>query len=192
VTSSASKVFFQGGTLFLANCKIEPPTPRQWIKSAWRFEAYHYPNVRGWLREQHIRDNVPRWSHPKLRLYDERAPHEYQNEALKAWNAHDRRGSIVLPTGAGKTLAAIHAVQEADCSTLVVAPTIDLLHQWYARLSHAFQTEIGVYYSAEKLIQPLTVTTYHLAGDLIAEQGYAFKLVIFDEVHHLVGDDWPI
>ena len=190
MTSSAGTAFFQGGTLVLAHGKIEPPAPWQWIKDAWRCEAYHYPHISAWLREQPIRDNVPRWSHPKLTLHDVRTPHEYQHEALKAWNAQDRRGSIVLPTGVGKTFVAIRAIQGADCSTLVVAPTIDLLHQWYARLSHAFQTEIGVYYGAEKLIQPLTVTTYHSAGDLIAEQGNAFKLIIFDEVHHLPAPNW--
>ena len=73
---------------------------------------------------------------------------------------------------------------------MVVAPTIDLLHQWYARLVNAFETEIGVYYGGEKQVQPLTVTTYHSAGDLIAEVGNPFKLIIFDEVHHLPAPSW--
>jgi len=37
---------------------------------------------------------------------------------------------------------------------------------------------------------PLTVTTYHSAGDLMAEYGNTFKLVIFDEVHHLPAPSW--
>ncbi len=77
-----------------------------------------------------------------------------------------------------------------NSSTLVVAPTIDLLHQWYARLVNAFQTQIGVFYGGEKLIAPITVTTYHSAGGIIAEHGNAFKLIIFDEVHHLPAPSW--
>jgi superfamily II DNA or RNA helicase len=34
------------------------------------------------------------------------------------------------------------------------------------------------------------VTTYHSAGDLIADHGNAFKLIIFDEVHHLSAPSW--
>lgn len=62
---------------------------------------------------------------------------------------------------------------------------LQLIHQWYTRLVNAFATDVGVYYSGEKKILPLTVTTYHSAGDLMAEYGNAFKLIIFDEVHHL-------
>lgn len=183
---------FQGGTLVLYDVEQEAevlPTFR-WIKSRWRCEAYHYPTLLGWLRDHEITNTLPRWQHLDLTLHDDREPHEYQIAALDAWEAANRRGSIVLPTGAGKTFVAIHALQRVNRSTLVVAPTIDLLHQWYARLVNAFQTEVGVYYGAEKIIHPLTVTTYHSAGDLIAAQGNAFKLIIFDEVHHLPAPSW--
>ncbi len=183
-------LFFQGGTLVLKNYSNEPPAPFRWVKEQWRCEAYHYSEIIGWLREQKIRDTLPRWVHPRLTLHDERAPHEYQREALKAWAEHDRCGSIVLPTGAGKTFVAIQAILQSDCSSLIVAPTIDLLHQWYARLVNAFQVEIGVYYGGEKIIQPITVTTYHSAGSIIEEHGNAFKLIIFDEVHHLPAPNW--
>src|SRR6266446_18866 len=102
----------------------------------------------------------------------------------------ERRGSIVLPTGAGKTFVAIQAISRVNRSTVVVAPTIDLLHQWYARLVNACSCDVGVYYGGEKKILPLTVTTYHSAGDLMAECGNAFKLIIFDEVHHLPAPSW--
>jgi superfamily II DNA or RNA helicase len=95
-----------------------------------------------------------------------------------------------MPTGAGKTFLAVLAIQQVQASTLVIVPTIDILHMWYYRLSQAFQTEIGVYYSGEKLIQPITITTYSSAGDLVAEQGNAFKFLICDEVHHLPARMW--
>ncbi len=188
--STSPYLFFQGGTLVLKNCSINPPAPFRWVKEQWRCEAYHYPRVIGWLREHKIRDTLPRWIHPKLTLHDDRALHDYQRDALTAWNEHDRCGSIVLPTGAGKTFVAIQAVVQSACSTLIIAPTIDLLHQWYARLVNSFQTDIGVFYGSEKIVQPITVTTYHSAGSIVAEQGNAFKLIIFDEVHHLPAPNW--
>ncbi|MBX3013296.1 MAG: DEAD/DEAH box helicase family protein [Caldilineaceae bacterium] len=183
---------FQGGTLVLYGVGQSETVPPvfQWIKARWRCEAYHYPTLVAWLQRQGIHDNVPRWQPLDLTLHDQREPHDYQLEALQAWQAGNQRGSIVLPTGAGKTFVAIHAIQRVNRATLVVAPTIDLLHQWYARLGNAFATAIGVYYGGEKIIKPITVTTYHSAGDLMAAYGNHFKLIIYDEVHHLPAPSW--
>lgn len=242
---------FQGGTLVLRNVDQETPVADyfQWIKARWRCEAHHYPAALEWLADLSdvgvtIRDTVPRWQRLNLHFQDDRTPHDYQLDALAAWQIYGQRGSIVLPTGAGKTYVAIHAIARVDRSTLVIAPTIDLLHQWYARLTNAFVPErnritdsalavgrstepsiktdrfgdvvfenvddageknshkwnegdsnnhpfeIGVYYGGEKNIQPITVTTYHSAGDLIAAAGNQFKLIIYDEVHHLPAPNW--
>ncbi|MFN8529740.1 MAG: DEAD/DEAH box helicase family protein [Anaerolineae bacterium] len=70
-----------------------------------------------------------------------------------AWEQAEHRGSIVLPTGAGKTFVAIQAIYRTARSALIVAPTIDLLHQWYARLVNAFEIEVGVYYGGEKRLR---------------------------------------
>ncbi len=185
-------LYFQGGTLVLRETPEQSatPLPFRWIKGRWRCEAYHYGSVLPWIRDQGIRDNVARWEKLTLDLHDLRQPHDYQTEALAAWDAAGQRGSIVLPTGAGKTFVAIQAIKRVSRSAVVIAPTIDLLHQWYARLVNAFGTDIGVYYGGEKNILPLTVTTYHSAGDLIAAHGNIFKLIIFDEVHHLPAPSW--
>lgn len=186
--SDSPALYFQGGTLIIANLpETDPPgSPFQWIKGKWRCEAYHYPD----LNLSGVRDTVPRWEHLDATLDDSRQPHDYQIEALEAWATAGRRGSIVLPTGAGKTFVAVQAIHTTNRSTVIVAPTIDLLHQWYARLGNALNTEIGVYYGAEKIVLPVTVTTYHSAGDLIAEYGNQFKLLVFDEVHHLPAPSW--
>ncbi|MEZ4863570.1 MAG: DEAD/DEAH box helicase family protein [Caldilineaceae bacterium] len=183
---------FQGGTLVLYGIDHNETVPPvfQWIKARWRCEAYHYPTLVTWLRGRQVRDTVPRWQELNLALHDQREPHDYQLEALQAWRRANHLGSIVLPTGAGKTFVAIHAIQQVNRSTLVVAPTIDLLHQWYARLVNAFATAVGVYYGGEKDIKPITVTTYHSAGDLMAAYGNHFKLIIYDEVHHLPAPSW--
>ena len=184
--------FFQGGTLVLQNIDEQErqPVPFRFIKGKWRCEAYHYGPLVPYLREHGIRDAVARWKPLNLTLHENREPHDYQVEALAAWDKADRRGSIILPTGAGKTFVAIQAIHRVNRSSVVVAPTIDLLHQWYARLVNAFATDVGVYYSGEKRVLPLTVTTYSSAGDLMAEYGNTFKLIIFDEVHHLPAPTW--
>ena len=183
---------FQGGTLVLYNVSqsASVPTEFQWVKARWRCEAYHYRTLDGWSHSHGIRDRVPRWQSLNLTLHDQRDPHAYQVEALQAWQQSGSSGSIVLPTGAGKTFVAIHAISRINSSALIVAPTIDLLHQWYARLGNAFNTEVGVYYGSEKNVKPLTVTTYHSAGDLMANAGNMFKLIIYDEVHHLPAPNW--
>lgn len=186
--SDSPALYFQGGTLVIANLPATNPpgAPFQWIKGKWRCEAYHYPT----LNLAGVRDTVPRWEPLDATLDDSRQPHDYQIEALEAWAAAGRLGSIVLPTGAGKTFVAVQAIHQTNRSTVIIAPTIDLLHQWYARLGNALNTEIGVYYGAEKIVLPVTVTTYHSAGDLIAEYGNQFKLLVFDEVHHLPAPSW--
>ena len=60
-----------------------------------------------------------------------RAPRFYQTEALEAWTAHRGRGVVVLPTGSGKSHVALLAIDAKKRSTLVVAPTLDLVRQWF-------------------------------------------------------------
>ncbi|MEZ4659072.1 MAG: DEAD/DEAH box helicase family protein [Caldilineaceae bacterium] len=199
---AAASLYFQGGTLVLDGVGQEHAVHPafQWIKARWRCEAYHLPALLSWLRENRIRNSAQRWRLLNLTLHDGRQPHDFQLEALRAWDKAERLGSIVLPTGSGKTFVAIQAIKRVGASTVVVAPTIDLLHQWYARLVNAFcpagavQTgdamQIGVYYGGEKQVEPITVTTYHSAGDLMAAYGNRFKLIIYDEVHHLPAPSW--
>ncbi len=187
-----ASVFFQGGTLVLqhADDLKHIPDPFQYIKHRWRCEAYHYPTLLPWIQEQAIHNTVPRWQRLALQLHDSREPHDYQLAALDAWEQADRHGSIVLPTGAGKTFVATRAIHQVNVPTIVLVPTIELVYQWYVILTNAFQTDIGVYYSGEKRLCPLTVTTYHSAGDLMAEHGNCYKLLICDEVHHLPAKTW--
>lgn len=183
---------FNGGTIVLENVGPEtrPPQGFEWINNKWRSPAVHYRTVRPWLKAQQIRNTIPRWRPLNLTNHDHRQPHDYQLESLKAWKAADRFGSIVLPTGAGKTFVALQAITETAVSTLIVVPTIDLLHQWYARLESAFQIPIGVWYGQEKLLEPITITTYPSAWANAETFGNQFKLLVFDEIHHLPAPSW--
>jgi superfamily II DNA or RNA helicase len=183
---------FVGGTLVLEGVPraSRPPAPFQWINAKWRCPAVHYRTLRPWLRQHGIRNSIPRWQNLALTLHDDRNLHPYQVEALRAWLAADRWGSVVLPTGAGKTFLALQAMTQTGVSTLVVVPTLDLLHQWYACLENAFGISIGVWYGQEKQLEPITVTTYPSAWAYAETLGNQFKLLIFDEIHHLPAPSW--
>jgi superfamily II DNA or RNA helicase len=112
----------------------------------------------------------------------------YQREALDRWRA-DRRGVVVLPTGAGKTYVGMAAIAEANCSAFVVVPTLDLVDQWRDELS-AFGIEIGEFSGREKSLRAITVSTYDSAYAHAESLGNRFELVIFDEVHHLVAESY--
>ena len=115
----------------------------------------------------------------------------YQQEAIDSWKALGGRGTIVLPTGAGKSIVATLAIDEVHAPTLIVVPQLDLLHQWYENLSRIYgQGNVGVYFGEKKDIRPLTVTTYVSASSHLDELGNRFYLLICDEVHHLTAATW--
>jgi superfamily II DNA or RNA helicase len=183
--------YFHGGVLVLEGVQSRDPIPPpwRWSHGKWRTEGYHYAQVLPWLGEQGIADHVPRWQPLNYTLSDARTPHDYQLQALDAWEKADRRGCVVLPTGAGKSLIAVHAIQAVNRSAVVACPSLSLVMQWFRVLSNCFSTEVGVYYGAEKVLRPLMVTTYHSFGNLISEYGsqYLPVLLLADECHHLTA-----
>lgn len=120
------------------------------------------------------------------------APRPYQKEAIEAWRAANGRGVVVLPTGAGKTHVAMMAIDQKRRSALVVAPTLDLVRQWYDALRLTFGVPVGVVGGGEHVVLPLTVTTYDSAYIHAEHLGKRFGLVVFDECHHLPGPSHAI
>lgn len=125
---------------------------------------------------------------------------DYQQKSLDSWKKADFRGCVVLPTGSGKTIVGINAIEIASTSTtttsspscLIVVPTLDLMDQWTAVLSKHFAdkkeiTKIGNLGGGAEDIQPITVSTYDSAYLRASFLGNRFMLVIFDEVHHLAA-----
>src|SRR6202035_296199 len=109
------KLFHQAGVIVLDGADTAErgavPLQFQLKHGRWRSEAYHYHEVVPWLRGQKGYDAVPQWEENlPLGLHDGRTLHEYQSSALKAWQQAGSRGSLVLPTGSGKTIVAIHAI----------------------------------------------------------------------------------
>ncbi|HEY3595358.1 MAG TPA: DEAD/DEAH box helicase, partial [Polyangiaceae bacterium] len=92
---------------------------------------------------------------------------------------------VVLPTGAGKSHVGVLAIDDKRRSALVVAPTLDLVRQWYDLLRASFGVPVGLVGGGEHDVQPLTVITYDSAYLHCEHLGSRFGLVIFDECHHL-------
>ncbi|MDP7208219.1 MAG: DEAD/DEAH box helicase family protein, partial [Candidatus Bathyarchaeota archaeon] len=115
---------------------------------------------------------------------------DYQDEALKAWKQAGRRGVVVLPTGAGKTVLALKAIEELGEATLVVVPTLVLVDQWRERLEEAFGGDVGVLGGGRRDVRPITVSTYDSASIRATEIGNRFRLLVLDEVHHLPASSY--
>jgi hypothetical protein len=93
----------------------------------------------------------------------QRAPFDHQREAIAAWKGGGNRGVVVLPTGAGKSYVAEMAIALAQRSALVVAPTLDLMNQWYDVLRTAFGEKVGLLGGGYHEPGDLTVSTYDSA-----------------------------
>jgi superfamily II DNA or RNA helicase len=100
-----------------------------------------------------------------------------------------KRGIVVMPTGSGKTVLAIKIIEKVNSPTFIVVPTLDLVQQWRERLQ-AFDIEIGEYTGLRKNLEPITVSTYDSAYINAENLGNKFKLLIFDEVHHLPAEGY--
>ncbi len=127
-----------------------------------------------------------------LRCRLERTPYPYQTAAIDAWTEAGQRGVVVLPTGAGKTFVAQMAIEASRRPTLIVAPTIDLMQQWYGVLASSFEHEVGLVGGGYHEPCLLTVTTYDSAYIHIERLGNRFGLIVFDECHHLPGPSYQI
>jgi RNA polymerase primary sigma factor len=119
----------------------------------------------------------------------------WQAEALRAWNAHGRRGVVEAVTGTGKTqvgIAAAAAELRAGRQVLVLVPTQPLQNQWHDSLSTALSRAKvgrrgnGCYDRIEHC--DVLVSVVNSALDGAAGEPRAGGLLIGDECHHYGAD----
>lgn len=155
-----------------------------------RAQALNYCDIIRYLRESDLEytDQVlelipsPDFAVKDVSLRD------YQQEALNRWTRVGMRGCIVLPTGAGKTIIGIKSIETVNSATLIVVPTLDLMHQWTEVLStHITNISVGNLGGGSDEIEAITVATYDSAYLRAPSLGDKFSFVIFDEVHHLAA-----
>ena len=169
-------------------CKWDPRI------GAYRGPALEYASLVSYLKEKKAiyQDNARGYGVLDQGLGVRRKARPFQEQALRAWNELGGRGVVVLPTGAGKSYVALMAMDSVRRDTLVVAPTLDLVSQWYDLIRSSFGGEVGVIGGGEYRPAPITVTTYDSAHLHMDNLGARFGLVVFDECHHLPGDAYAI
>ena len=153
----------------------------------FRAPAWRYRDIALLLHRTKVEwtDRARAFEPHAIALAREIRPFPYQQAALENWVAAGRRGTVVLPTGAGKTILAVLAMEKAQRPTLVVVPTLNLLAQWREVLADALGQPIGELGGGVSDRQPITVTTYDSAALHTEFHGNRFGLVVFDECHHL-------
>ena len=115
---------------------------------------------------------------------------DYQNKAVELWNKAGKKGIVVLPTGAGKTVLALKIIQDIGEAALIVVPTLVLVEQWKQRLEEEYGVRVGVIGGGGREVRAVTVATYDSASLKSDVMGNLFKLIVFDEVHHLTGHSY--
>jgi superfamily II DNA or RNA helicase len=190
-----STLTYDRGTLILH----PPPKGKAWVEfvtwddrvEKFRIPAIHYrPFVEAMQAEGlDFLDEARDFQSLELNATLEMEPYPHQSEALLAWKQAKRCGVVVLPTAAGKTYLAQLAMQATPRSTLVVVPTLDLMHQWYAHLEAAFpDVEVGLLGGGSRDRTPILVATYDSAAIHAEALGNRYALIVFDECHHLPTD----
>lgn len=110
-----------------------------------------------------------------------------QEAAIAAWERAGRRGVIVKPTGTGKTEIALAIIARRQLPALIVTPLRDLMYQWQRRIRQGLGVDAGVLGDGRREVWPLTVTTYDSAWIHMKEIGNRYRLIVYDEAHHLPG-----
>ncbi len=200
-TSPNPKLFFDKGTILIENSRLVriPDTKYDERTKSLRSHGLNYSEIVEYLKNSDLNfvDNVPDFIPSPVFQIKGLELRDYQQQAMQNWENASMRGCVILPTGAGKTALGIKAIQRVNASALVVVPTIDLMEQWAENVSRYLLTDdgdddhnpqrihVGRLGGGEDDLQAITIATYDSAYIRASTIGNQFKLVIFDEVHHL-------
>jgi len=182
-------LLYDNGTIVVKGLAYVPYAKFDARVNEFRAVALHYPDIVDYLKSNGIpyTDNVMNLI-PMSRVRSNVVLRDYQQEALQKWMEASMRGCIVLPTGSGKTLIGIKAIEHVNLASIIVVPTIELMNQWVKALADSFslsEDDIGRVGGGYDIINAITVITYDSAYARASTLGNRFALMIFDEVHHL-------
>jgi superfamily II DNA or RNA helicase len=206
LTYDNGSIIIRGGISHIPFASFDPRT------NSLRAQALYYQNILDYLNQSEIeyddshvldlipspnitlnqntigRNSVNSNNNPNNNPHNPISLRDYQQKALDMWIKAGKRGCIVLPTGSGKTVIGVKALEVINSASLVIVPTIDLMDQWTSVLSKYFNSiKIGNLGGGLDDIQAITVCTYDSAYIRAPNIGNKFALVIFDEVHHLAA-----
>ncbi len=184
---------YQKGTIVVKGLDSLPFTTPDSRTNYLYSNGINYKKITEYLNGKNIKyddrvlDLLPLGDLPKIKV----KLRDYQLEAIENW-CLEKMGSIVLPTGAGKTIIGLKIIEIVNSPTLIIVPTLDLIKQWTKILSRNFDIEIGNIGGGIENIQPITVSTYDSAYIKAAWIGNKFLLIVFDEVHHLPAPSYRL
>lgn len=190
-----TRLSFSAGTLLLE--RVSPSAAGailrggSWVwdprVGAWRADAIEYARTAERIAGRtDVEDVVLAWTRvrwPKVALPPLRPE---QQEAVDCWTKTGR-GCVIMPTGTGKTEVALSIMAQTAASTLVVAPVRDLMYQWHRRILAGLGYDAGIVGDNVFRVRSVSVTTYDSACIHMERFGNRFRLLIFDECHHLPG-----
>lgn len=127
---------------------------------------------------------------------------DYQQEAVDAFYhsgaENGGNGIVVLPCGSGKTIIGIGTIATISNHTLIVTTNNVSVHQWRNEIlakTTLTEEQVGEFTGVNKVIRPITITTYQMLTwrksrqdefknlGLFTDQNWG--LIIYDEVHLL-------
>ncbi len=176
---------YSGGTILLKDTGTVPPCAVFDERcGCYRAPGHMYRDIKALCEDGD--DRVFQGDHTLTLRHTEKL-RPYQLKAVERWFENSCRGIIVLPTAAGKTHIGIEAITRLSTTTLVIAPTIELVQQWREKLASVLGAEIGQLGGGIKDIMPVTVSTYDSAYLMAEKLGNMFMFLLVDEVHHLAS-----
>jgi superfamily II DNA or RNA helicase len=193
LTSRSVTLEYQKGTIVVKGLDSLPFTTPDSRTNYLYSNGINYKKITEYLNAKNIEyddrvlDLLPISDLPKIKV----KLRGYQLEAIENW-CLEKMGSIVLPTGAGKTIIGLKIIEIVNSPTLIIVPTLDLIKQWTKILSQNFDIEIGNIGGGTENIQPITVSTYDSAYIKAPWIGNKFLLIVFDEVHHLPAPSYRL
>lgn len=191
------KLSFDKGTVRIENSHLLriPNTKYDKREKILRSYGLHYSEIVDYLSKSDLSfvDDAPNFIPSPVLQIKNLELRDYQRQAMANWEKSSMRGCVILPTGAGKTAIGIQAIAKVNGPALVVVPTIDLMEQWANSISkHLFSADsftgsipVGKLGGGKEDLQAITVATYDSAYIRAPIIGNQFKLIVFDEVHHL-------
>jgi superfamily II DNA or RNA helicase len=157
--------------------------------------------IREQLDEMEVAFNVVDERPPVLPVHigwnEEIEPRDYQRAGIDAMKRAGGSGILKMPIRSGKTKTCAKLIQELGTTTVFIVPSVPLLHQARESLEEAFGEEVGIIGDGYWEEQPVTVALIHALSSAKKSRPKDYKrlttetgMVVFDECHHLTGDDW--
>lgn len=121
--------------------------------------------------------------------------YKWQESAINLFCQSENKAIFQVPTGSGKTIAAIALIQSyvgRGIDVLVISPTIPIMLMWQEKIKKSIpEQEVALFYGEKKEWGHITVSVMNSLWKTEIPQRYLF--VVIDEAHHSVSpESWKV